>query len=559
MSQCVTPDRHLWNTKCIILNHCLTQMSLKRWLKEFKTDGRDAVRKELDQLHIHGTFLPVKRKSLTDDQYNKVLESHLFLEQKRDNTIKGRLVAGGDRQREYMSKDDVGSPTCALESIMLCATINAEEHRDVATADIPNAFVQTSMEGTVHVRLRGTLAEMLVMKYPEVYREYVSHDKKGQMILYLLLRKALYSIMQAAILFYRKLESDLEGYGFEINPYDPCVANTMINGNQMTILWHVDDIMVPHAEPVQVTKMLLWLKREYETDYGVMKVTRGVIHEYLGITFVFANGSVQITQIPYIHEVLSEFKDEHPERPAATPAIMSLFTVQKDAKSLDTLMSAKFHRFVAKLLYLTKRARPDIATSVAFLTTRVKQPDEDDYKKLIRCIHYLNHTKYMPLTLSSDATPVCKWWVDASYGTHPDCKIQTGSTMSMGKVSIISASVKQKLNTRSSTESELVAVDDMAGHIIWTNHFLSCQGYHTNGTVIYQDNRSALLLEQNGHWSRGKLSKHIDIRYFFIKDHVQAKELTLEWCSTEDMVADMFTKPLMGVKFEEFRKVIMNL
>ena len=102
--------------------------------------------KELQQLHFRDTFEPVNHKTLTKTEYDAVLESHLFLKQKRDDSIKGRLVAGGNKQRGTINKEDAASPTAALESILLTATIDAKEGRDVAIIDIPNAFVQTRIE-----------------------------------------------------------------------------------------------------------------------------------------------------------------------------------------------------------------------------------------------------------------------------------------------------------------------------------------------------------------------------------------------------------------------------
>ena len=131
--------------------------------------------------------------------------------------------------------------------------------------------------------------------------------------------------------------------------------------------------------------------------------------------------------------------------------------------------------------------------------------------------------------------------------------------MSLGKGAISTHSLRQKLNTRSSTESELVAVDDITSHVIWTKHFLESQGYATSGTVIYQDNQSEILLERNGIKSTGKRSKHINVQYFFIKDRVSKKELAIEWCSSGDMLGDYFTKTLQGENFFRLRKVIMNL
>jgi hypothetical protein len=99
----------------------------------------------------------------------------------------------------------------------------------------------------------------------------------------------------------------------------------------------------------------------------------------------------------------------------------------------------------------------------------------------------------------------------------------------------------------------------MMPHLCWTNYFLQCQDYHVLGTVMYQDNKSAILLETNGKRSSSKRTKHINIRYFFITDRIQNQELNIEYCPTGSMIADFFTKPLQGKKFLEFCSVIMNL
>ena len=128
----------------------------------------------------------------------------------------------------------------------------------------------------------------------------------------------------------------------------------------------------------------------------------------------------------------------------------------------------------------------------------------------------------------------------------------------MGHGGVITISSKQKLNTKSSTEAELVGADDVLTPLIWTNYFLQAQGQNYKA-VLYQDNKSAMLLETNGTASSGRRTRHIDIRYFMIKDRVDKKELSLEYCPTDEMIADFLTKPLQGVKFRKFRKLIMNL
>ena len=151
---------------------------------------------------------------------------------------------------------------------------------------------------------------------------------------------------------------------------------------------------------------------------------------------------------------------------------------------------------------------------VAFLTTRVKRPDEDDWGKLKRLLKYLKGTKHLKLILRADSLGTIYWWVDASYNAHWDCKGQSGAMMSMGRGSPISFSRKQKLNVRSSCEGELVGIDDALPLILWTRYFIESLGYTVDQNILYQDNKSTILLANNGRWSSSKRTKHIKSRYF---------------------------------------------
>ena len=119
---------------------------MKAGLKRWVTKGSQAVSNELSRLHLQDTFRPINTKSLSKSDYDKALESHLFLKQKRDQNIKGQMVAGGNKQRNHIDKTDATSPIAALEYVLLTATIDAKEGRDVALVDIPNAFVTTRLE-----------------------------------------------------------------------------------------------------------------------------------------------------------------------------------------------------------------------------------------------------------------------------------------------------------------------------------------------------------------------------------------------------------------------------
>ena len=114
------------------------------------------------------------------------------------------------------------------------------------------------------------------------------------------------------------------------------------------------------------------------------------------------------------------------------------------------------------------------------------------------------------------------------------------------------SSTKQKLNTRSSTETEIVGADDFMPAICWTRYFMEAQGYQVQDNVLFQDNKSAILLEKNGKASSSKHTKHIKIRYFYITDQVKMGDLSLVWCPMEDMIGDFMTKTLQGAMFRKF-------
>ena len=192
-------------------------------------------------------------------------------------------------------------------------------------------------------------------------------------------------------------------------------------------------------------------------------------------------------------------------RTSAAPE--DLFKIDEDAAKLSKEQATKFHNIVAKALYVSKRARPDTSVAIAFLTTRVREPDVDDWKKLKHLIEYLRATKDLPLILGADNTGVMEWFVDASFAVHPNMRGHTGGGLTLGRGFPIVNSTKQKLNTRSSTESELVGVDDMMPTILWARYFLKAQGYDVTDNIIYQDNQSAILLEKNGKASSSKRTR----------------------------------------------------
>jgi len=171
---------------------------------------------------------------LSDKQKSKALTSLIFLKEKQDGKVKARSCANGSVQREHVAKEEAAAPTVALESVFVTATIDAKGKREVVTMDTPGAFLHANNNDYVIMKMKGLLAELMVKTDPKIYRKNVTIEK-GRQVLYLRLQKALYGMMKSALLFYRKLVKELKEMGFGINPYDPCVANKLVDEMQMTV------------------------------------------------------------------------------------------------------------------------------------------------------------------------------------------------------------------------------------------------------------------------------------------------------------------------------------
>jgi hypothetical protein len=540
-----------------------TTYSLKKGLERFGDRGKEATLKEMRQLHDRRCFHPINKSTLNATEKKRTLESLIFLVEKRDGTVKARHCANGSTQRDYMHREQVSSPTVCTESVLLTAVIDAKEGRDVATCDIPNAFIQTDIQPhdedghRTIMKIRGALVDILCEMDPR-YIDYVVSEG-SQNALYVHVTKAIYGLLMSALLFYRKLRGDLVEQGFTINPYDPCVANKIVDGKQITVCWHVDDLKVSHEKSQVIDNFIAWIKETYG-KIGEVKVTRGKVHQYLGMTLDYSTpGQVSIDMTQYVDEMVKGFPSEYlTGKVVVSPWNENLFKVQDDSTGLSPYRSAMFHTVTAQGLFLCKRARPDINPAIAYLTTRVTCSNDADWEKLVRMMKFLQQTSKDRLTLRADDSGILRWHVDAAFAVHPNLRSHTGATLTMGGGAITTISRKQSMNTRSSTEAEIVAADEVMGPMLWTRKFLEWQGHTVNKNILYQDNKSAITLETNGRQSAGRRSRHLDIRLFFVTDQVRKGNITIEYCPTDDMTGDYMTKPLHGKKFESFRNQIMN-
>jgi hypothetical protein len=205
------------------------------------------------------------------------------------------------------------------------------------------------------IKIRGVLVDILVQIAPNVYKSYVTTDKKGTKQLLVQFQNALYGTMVASLLYYRKFTKSLTSVRFEINPYDPCVANKIVDGTQMTICFHVDDCKLrSHHSGRANDNMIDWLHQEYESifDDGSRKMTvsRGRVHKYLGITLDYTVcRRVNISMFDYVDKIIKAFDKAEPKgggtKSGAAPD--DLFKVDEDRENLRPEKAVEFHNLVA--------------------------------------------------------------------------------------------------------------------------------------------------------------------------------------------------------------------
>ena len=533
------------------------QLSAKQGIKKYGKEAEIQLLAEFKQLMEYKTFHGRKASDLTYEQKKKAANMINLIEEKvnRGHTdenpvLKGRSVFNGRVQRGLYTKEETASPTVSQDAFFLTSIIDAIEERDVAITDVKGAYLNAKMKGEVLMKITGKEVDLFCLLDPSL-EEFVAIEN-GKRVLYVQLDKALYGCVQSALLWYELYSSTLQDMGFELNPCDMCVANAIIEGKQCTICWYVDDNKISHVNSKVVDDVI----EKIEKKFGKMSQTRGEDHDFLGMNITFKHKKVKVGMKKHILKAINTFSEDI-TRDAATPATSYLFKT-REVDKLDEKKAENFHSVVASLLFISRRCRLDIQIAVAFLCTRVSEPDLDDWNKLRRVLQYLRGTIDLTLTIGADDITEMKSWVDVSYGIHDDCKSHTGGVMSWGWGVLLTKCQKQKLNTKSSTEGEIVGVSDFLPNVIWARMFLEAQGFEIKKNILYQDNQSSIKIEKNGKKSSGQKTKHMDNRYFWIKDRLETEGIDVEYCPTELMIADFFTKPLQGALFRKFRDIVLG-
>lgn len=538
-------------------------------MKLFETETDQAADVELGNLVQKEVLEPIDPYKLSNDELRRAIPSKAFvkvvlLPDGSIKKVKMRIVAGGHRQnRELYSPKEISSDTLSLPSLMILLAIIVRERRHVLTIDITAAYLNADIQREVIMFLPKDISSLFIQKYP-AFKKGLHRNGK----VYVRLNKALYGCLESAVLWYRHLTGTLASAGFVANPKDPCVLNAIYCDVQVTVAIYVDDILVSSVN----SDALTWVESILKTAYKELTVHRGELFNFLGRQLDFrVAGQVTITMDRLISESLEKLKVTGY---SAYPANADLFDVDTSSPPLPDDAQALFHSVVASLLYIANSCRPDFFPAISQLASETQHPTEQSWKKLIKLAKYVNSTSHLGLTIKDNGTLYMAAFIDASFAVHK--KVQTdasqhspssqpkdnfrghtGGIITLGGSTVAYRSIEQKLNAKSSTEAELIAISDILPQLLWGQEFLQYQGYKLSTAKLYQDNMSTIAMIQNGR-ANSPQTRYIAVRFFWVKDYVDRDEISIEYLPTEKMLADLLTKPLHGETFYRLRKTLLQ-
>jgi hypothetical protein len=224
-------------------------------------------------------------------------------------------------------------------------------------------------------------------------------------------------------------------------------------------------------------------------------------------------------------------------------------TFLQDNEKDVSVSPTKYLGLIMSLMYLARFTRPDVLMPVTYLATKSANPTQGDYNKGMKILSYLAGTKQRTLFFKAKASLTLEIYADAAHMIHKDAKGHGGIIGTLGSAPVFSKSFKFKLVTRSSTESEMVCLEETVTFALWMTVLLRDFDKIQLPVTIYQDNLSTIGIVMNG--GSFNRSKHMIAKYGFVKQHVDRGDIQLIHCRTQAMAADMLTKPLTGSELKK--------
>lgn len=478
-------------------------------------------------------FNSLKKNSTWDlvqlpSNYNIIDNKWVFKKkQKPDGTLdryKARLVVRGFDQVHGVDYSETFSPVVKYTSVRSIFALAAAQKMKLKQFDIKTAF------------LYGDLKEDVYMRQPIGYEDGTNKVCK--------LKRSLYGLKQASRCWNEKFTHFIKSFEFVACDADPCVFVCNKNNELVILAIYVDDGLLAATNEININSIITHLKKHFEVKEFEAKY-------FLGFEITqMTNGSVHLSQRAYIEKVIERFnmKDANP---VTTPMENRGESENGDAEKVDF----PYREAIGSLIYLSVGARPDISFAVGYLGRFAEKPTKSHVTAVKRVIRYLKGTNTYGILFpyNGDNQLSLSAYSDADFaGEAHTRKSTSGYCFLLGMGLISWGSERQKSVALSTTESEYIAGSQTVKEMVWIDQLLRNLNQDIEKPLLHMDNQSALKLIKNPEFH--KRTKHIDVRYHFIREKFENNLFDLIYVGTHNQLADIFTKPLPRVQFELLRQ-----
>ena len=487
---------------------------------------------EMDSLHSNEVWELVEPPA-----DRKVVGSKWIFKRKvdADGTVeryKARLVAQGCTQRFGLDYEETFSPVVRFESIRSMVALGAQHKLQLHQMDVSTAF------------LHGELTEEVYMRQPEGFIE------PGKEHLVCRLKRSIYGLKQSPRCWNHALDGQLKKMGFNQGASDPCLYISLDSeGVTFLVVVYVDDIVLGGKSKTKMNAV----KEELSQNFEMKDL--GPLHHFLGAEIIQDQLTrvIWIGQPSFTEKILRKF-DMYDCKPVGTPVNPDVRLVSGESSN-DSCNQQLYQAVVGSLLYRSTKTRPDIAYAVSSVARFCACPTKEHWTAVKRILRYLKGTSNLGLLYRDNTPTEITGYSDADWaGDIGDRKSTSGYAFLLGGAAISWKSNKQTCVALSTAEAEYVALSAAAQEAVWLQQLVSdLVNKSIRETTILEDNQSAICLAKNQQ-VHGR-TKHIDIKYHFIRDMVQAGRIKQTYCASEDMVADMITKGLPIKQFEKLRQM----
>ena len=493
-----------------------------------KTKWMNAMEKEIESLQLNNVWdlveMPRGRKPVGSKWVFK-------LKVGADGLVyqhKARLVAQGFSQKYGCDYEETFSPVARFESLRALIAIAVQNNLKLHQMDVTTAF------------LNGKLDEEVYMEQPE---GFVVKNKED---LVCKLKRSIYGLKQSPRCWNSTLNCHLKEMGFVQLTADPCLY-TSSKKKMFHIAVYVDDIVLACKSIERIAEVKKALAKQFEVK------DLGELHYFLGIKVVQdqKSGEVWIGQPAYAKNIVQHFGMEH-AKAVATPVDPSV-KLEKAKEDSEIFDQGRYQSAVGSLLYLSIGTRPDITYAVSNLARYCARPTKEHWLAIKRIIRYLIGTLDCGLFYCKDGSKKCIGFSDADWGGDiNDRKSTSGYLFQISGAAVSWRSKKQTCVALSTAEAEYMALASAAQEAIWLRQLTADLNSRQPGaTIIFEDNQSAISMAKNPQF-HGR-TKHIGIKYHFIREQVNSGTVELRYCCTGEMVADMLTKGIYRNQFVKLR------